>query len=674
MIKQAQIEWSNGTPISTEFEDVYFNSENGAEEARYIFIEGNDLENRWSSDSFKQDHFTIAETGFGTGLNFLSAWRLWLQNSQPHQHLHFLSVEKFPLDRTSLIQALSEWPEFEAFSHQLIEHYPPMVSGWHTLHIPNPYLTDQQEHSGGHVVLHLYLGDIHDWLPQIDAKVDAWFLDGFTPSRNPDMWTDHLYLQMARLTPFNGTVATFTAASKIQRGLKAAGFSVSKRKGYGQKREMVMAFQQYTNGPKTPAYLLQQPWLESRHENHFPNKTATIIGAGIAGCSSAYALAKRGWKVTLIEQQTIASGASGNAQGVLYAKLSAEMNLHSQFYLSGYLLSLQYLKQQLPDKQNWDNCGVLQLATNDKEVKRQANFSNKYQMDDIVIPVDANEASNIAGTDVPYPGLYFKDGAWVYPTEWCKTLIQHENITVLDNTQVSRIHKNNSLDNNSLANNKGEWEAHCDNGSKYISDVVLVCNANNAKNLDQLSFLPTKPVSGQVTQLPSQSIKLDTVLCGDHYVTPTHNAHLNFGASYRIKSDNTDVLTSENTSNISNLTSCFPSIGEQINLDNPPIGRASVRCTTPDYTPIAGAICHQEFFENNFSELRKNRKWKFQKPANFYSGLFVNIGHGSRGLSSAPLCSDMIVAQITGEPLPLPKSQVNIINPNRFLVNAMIKK
>lgn len=159
----------------------------------------------------------------------------------------------------------------------------------------------------------------------------------------------------------------------------------------------------------------------------------------------------------------------------------------------------------------------------------------------------------------------------------------------------------------------------------------------------------------------------------DHYVTPTHNQDLNFGASYRIKSDNVNVLESENHSNLENLATCFPSIDNQIDKLAEPIGRASVRCTSPDYTPIAGAVCDESYFLDNFSELKKNRKWKFQKPAKFIEGLYVNIAHGSRGLSSAPLCAEMIVAQITGEPLPLPKTQVNMLNPNRFLVNKVIK-
>ena len=665
MIKQAHLEWSNGTPVSTEFQDVYFNKANGAKETEYVFLEGNNLEARWSDDSFEQDHFTIAETGFGTGLNFLCAWDLWLKHSKPDQYLHFMSVEKFPLDKASLIQALSNWPQFSHLSEQLIEQYPAMVNGWHTLHLPNPNSQNSLESKSGQVILHLFFGDVHDWLPQIDANIHAWFLDGFAPSRNPDMWNDKLFLQMARLTPYEGTVATFTAASKIQRGLKAAGFHVTKRKGYGHKREMVMASQQYTNGPQAPRWRLYQPWLESRHNAVFPNKTATVIGAGIAGCTTANALATRGWKVTLIDKGDLASGASGNAQGVLYSKLSAEMNLHSQFYLAGYLLSLQFLKLQLTDKQNWDNCGVLQLATNDKEEKRQANFCKKYSLDDILIPVNKEKASELAGCNIPYSGLFFKDGAWVYPTAWCQALIDHKNINVLSETHVSDISKEE---------NETTWSIKCDKQQTISSDVVIVCNANAAKQFESLSFLPTKPVAGQVTQIREQSISLNTVLCGDHYVTPTHNGNLNFGASYRIKSDNDEVLESENESNLKNLTECFSSIGEELNFEHSLHGRASVRCTSPDYTPIAGAICDQTYFDLSFSELKKNRKWKFQKSAKFFDGLYVNVGHGSRGLSSAPLCSEMIVAQITGEPLPLPKSQANILNPNRFLVSALLKK
>lgn len=660
MIKQAQLDWSDGTPISTDFDDVYFSKASGLEETKYVFLEQNQLPSRW--ENLKKDHFTIAETGFGTGLNFLCAWDLWLQHSQPHQHLHFVTVEKFPINQDNLKQALSHWPELSYLSEILINHYPPLVPGWHTLHLPNPQTGDTND-QGGQIVLHLFFGDIHDWLPQIEASVDAWFLDGFAPSKNPEMWTDQLFLEMSRLSPFGGTVATFTAAGLVKRGLKAAGFEVKKAKGFGKKRDMLIATQMYCDGPQPPLWTHYKPWLLPHPNLNRQDKSVVIIGAGIAGCSTAYSFAKRGWQVTVIEKNAVASGASGNAQGVLYAKLAAEMNLHSQFYLAGYLYSLELLKQTLPEKKEWDNCGVLQLATNEKEDKRQQTFQSRFNLDEVVERVSPEKASEIAGTLIEHSGLFFKDGAWVYPAALCRALIDHENIQLLENTNANKI---SQLENQ-------QWEIALDNSETLTSDILVICNGHDAQRFLPINFLPTKPVAGQVTQLEHQTIKLNTVLCGDHYVTPTHNDHLNFGASYRLKSEDTTVLDEENRSNIDNLKSGFPSVGEQIDESQPVSGRASIRCTSPDYTPIVGAVCDPIKFEEDFSELKKNRKWRFQKNAHYLNGLYLNLGHGSRGLSSAPLCGELIVSSVTGEPLPITREQMEILSPNRCLVNQITK-
>jgi len=374
-------------------------------------------------------------------------------------------------------------------------------------------------------------------------------------------------------------------------------------------------------------------------------------------------LAKRGWKVTVIDKNTIASGASGNAQGVLYAKLSAEMNLHSQFYLSGYLFSLQQLKTHLPDKQDWNNCGVLQLATNEKEEKRQATFYERHPMDEVVKPVTAKEASGIAGCQIDHPGLFFKDGAWVHPKSWCERLLDHKNITLMDHCTVTSL---------SYDPTNG-WQVEINSESTLQSDIVVICNGDDAKRFTSLDFLPTKPVSGQVTQIPHQDIQLKTVLCGDHYVTPTHNRNLNFGASYRLNTANCDVLNEENQSNLDNLSDQFPSVAAQLSDEYTSTGRASVRCTSPDYTPIVGAVCDAQHFQETFTALKKNRKWRFETSAKYQPGLYLNIAHGSRGLSSAPLSAELIIASITGEPIPMPKAQMDMLSPNRCLVNKVIK-
>ncbi|GAA6133800.1 bifunctional tRNA (5-methylaminomethyl-2-thiouridine)(34)-methyltransferase MnmD/FAD-dependent 5-carboxymethylaminomethyl-2-thiouridine(34) oxidoreductase MnmC [Oceaniserpentilla sp. 4NH20-0058] len=656
MIKPAQIQWSNGSPVSTQFDDVYFSKLSGIEETRYVFLEHSHLPERWKTLS--NNCFTIAETGFGTGLNLLCAWKSWLSNSRLEQTLHFVSVEKFPLSKDALQQALRQWPELESLSQGLIDVYPPLVPGWHPVTLP------KLSENSGNVVLHLFFGDINHWLNQIQGTVDAWFLDGFAPSKNPEMWSEHLFHSMARLSNRLTSVATFTAAGLVNRGLQAAGFTTKKAKGFGKKREMLTAQYTQNQGPCPLNWLRDKPWnaLPTYTKPSQTQPHVVIIGAGIAGCASAYSMAKRGWRVSLLDQhENIASGASGNAQGVLYAKLSSDMNIQSEFYLAGYLYSLQLLKQTMPEKTNWNNCGVLQLAFSEKELKRQQQFYQRFELDDVLQWVDASHASKLANTELNYGGLHFKQGAWVHPKAWCEALTAHKNIHFFPNHKVQAITRN-----------KKQWQVCVEEGSSEIQcDAVIVCSAFDANKITELSFLPTQPIAGQVSQASHSPSTLSMVLCGDSYVTPNHNNALNFGATYRLKSDTTNETEEDHQFNLEKLNDNFPSVSSSIN--GPLAGRVSVRCSTPDYTPIVGAICDEAAFKAQFCDLKKSKKWRFYESAPYLSGLYVNIGHGSRGLSSAPLSADMLAAQINNEVLPMCKRHVDMLNPNRFLVSQTIK-
>lgn len=224
----AQIKWQDGQPFSEKFEDVYFSSDNSLAETEYVFIEKNQLIARFKA---LQNHcFTIAETGFGTGLNFLSTWKIWQQYAPSSATLHFISCEKYPITPHDLIMAHQKWPEFSDYSKKLVEQYY-IING------------NKLEFTLGnkHIKLTLLLGDASTKLAQLSPslKVDAWFLDGFAPSKNPDMWSEALFNQMARLSHQHTTFATFTSASAVRRGLQHAGFSVAKLAGFGKKREML---------------------------------------------------------------------------------------------------------------------------------------------------------------------------------------------------------------------------------------------------------------------------------------------------------------------------------------------------------------------------------------------------------------------------------------------------
>lgn len=225
------LEWRDGQPYSSHYEDVYFstnpdNPQQGIEETRYVFIAHNQLEARFSTLS--STHFTIAETGFGTGLNFLCASQLWLSNAPENTRLHFISAEKHPLSLQDMQQAHALWPSLALESSALLSRYGLLSAGFHRFNLFN-----------NRIVLTLLIGDVNVLLPSLHAQVDAWFLDGFSPAKNPDMWQDSLFAQMARLSHQHTTFATFTSAGFVRRSLEAAGFAVLKDVGYGCKREML---------------------------------------------------------------------------------------------------------------------------------------------------------------------------------------------------------------------------------------------------------------------------------------------------------------------------------------------------------------------------------------------------------------------------------------------------
>ncbi len=224
-IDNAIIEWRQGQPFASAFQDVYFSSDNGLLETNYVFLQGNNLATRWQQHNIQT--FTITETGFGTGLNFLCAAKLWLETAPKQAVLNFISVEKYPLTLSDITTALQLWPELITLSAPLLAQYATMIDA------RSISLYDNR------IQLNLLIGDATEQLTHLKNKADAWFLDGFSPAKNPDMWQPALFEQMARLSNQNTTFSTFTSAGIVRRGLISAGFKVNKRAGFGKKREMI---------------------------------------------------------------------------------------------------------------------------------------------------------------------------------------------------------------------------------------------------------------------------------------------------------------------------------------------------------------------------------------------------------------------------------------------------
>lgn len=670
-ISAANIQWdSQGQPKSTEFDDVYFNTDSGIDESRYVYINPSRLTERWQVHS---GTFTLLETGFGTGLNFVLTLLEWInfqkseltKNPQFSHHLHYISVEKFPLDKQQITAALSLFPQLSELSELLTTEYPLLIKGFHTLHFKDKNAS-----------LTLIFDDVRSALPQLNGPIDAWYLDGFAPAKNPDMWTDDLYKSMARLSRENTSLATFTSAGDVRRGLKGSGFKLNKVSGFGLKREMMNGVFVQSQGPLANKFDYIKPWISPRNT---PITNIAIIGAGIAGCTTAYALARRDLRVTLYDPHGIATEASGNPQGAMYAKLAAGEATHSDIYVQGYLQSLRLLNQQLKTGDGWDSCGLIQLASSEKENIRQRKFiSNTDYPKDLLHSISQEEASNISGLTMHCGGLYFPHAGWVSPQRLCQELLKHPLIEFKQQS-IERIQRESD-----------EWILSTDEASEHhtnpFSHVIIAC-ANKSQHLLPECYLPTKSIRGQLTYLDTSSkaydthnfaSRLKTVLCGKGYIAPSHKGKLCLGASYNIKDGEPEMRLSDHHNNFKYLGDFgkeFKTIQAELEKleNNDYLGRTGFRCTTPDYLPMAGPMLDEMNFELSFAAIRKNAARYPRQPAPFIEGLYLNIGHGSRGLTSAPLCAELIASYINNENFPLSKAHAESLFPGRFFIREMVR-
>ncbi|HEY8567732.1 bifunctional tRNA (5-methylaminomethyl-2-thiouridine)(34)-methyltransferase MnmD/FAD-dependent 5-carboxymethylaminomethyl-2-thiouridine(34) oxidoreductase MnmC [Microbulbifer sp.] len=668
-VNLAQLEWrDNGQPVSSAFDDIYFSTASGLEETRHVFLAHNHLNERWANLADGAT-FTIGETGFGTGLNFLAAWQLWQQCAPASAQLHFVSVEKFPLHPQDLRRAMALWPELREFSEQLIAHYPTYLApGVHRLNF------------AGNVHLTLIIDEacrgfervqLDD--PQRDSTVNAWFLDGFAPSKNPEMWSDELFDAIAHLSAADCTFATFTCAGIVKRGLKAVGFALEKVPGFGHKREMLRG----RFAPATPGQQRAHqatPWHLPPSRGNVPVSIA-VIGAGIAGATAARALAERNFHVTVFEQgEEPGSGASGNDQGILYAKLSPKPGPNGDFNLLALQFAQRFYPSRCADAIHFD--GLLQLAETEKEQQLQQQVIDHLGLDaDALLaqPVSARRASELAGVDLAMPGLHFPDAGWLRPKQVCRSLLQHPNIDFRPGTQVCSVRQSSEC-----------WELQTDSTGKtesQIFDAAILCSANFNRQFPHTAPLPLQPIRGQVSFAeatpPSRALKI--ALCGEGYIAPAaptsdteERQQHSFGATFKLKQTDTEIREEEHRENLETLASLLPEIAESFR-NQPLRGRAALRAATPDYLPMAGPVAEWEQLENTYGALRKNRKQLIDQRTPYQQNLYVLAGLGSRGFAYAPLAAEVLAAWISGEVMPVSADLAKALHPMRFAIRALGK-
>ncbi|HEF4759272.1 TPA: bifunctional tRNA (5-methylaminomethyl-2-thiouridine)(34)-methyltransferase MnmD/FAD-dependent 5-carboxymethylaminomethyl-2-thiouridine(34) oxidoreductase MnmC [Pseudomonas putida] len=654
VIPHAQLDWDDqGLPRSRVFDDVYFSDLSGLDETRYVFLEQNRLAERFAALPM-HGRLVIGETGFGTGLNFLCAWQLFEQHAVPGARLHFVSVEKYPLSLPDLRRALALWPELKVFADPLLAQYVAIHQGFQRLVL-----------DGGRVTLTLLIGDALEQLPQLDAQIDAWFLDGFAPAKNPDMWTAELFAELARLAAPGSTISTFTSTGWVRRLLNAAGFKMKRTPGIGHKWEILRgAFIGWPEEAPIPA--VAKPWF-ARPLPLTGERQALVIGAGLAGCATAASLAARGWQVSLLERHdALAQEASGNPQGVLYLKLSAHGTALSQLIVSGFGYTRRLL-EQLQRGVDWSDCGVLQLAFNAKEAERQAQLAQAFP-EDLLHILDREQAQACAGIGLQSGGLFYPEGGWVHPPALCQWQAAHPDIRILTHHDVLELRRTN-----------GHWQAW--DGENLLADapVVVLAGAAEINRFPYSSELPLKRIRGQISRLPQTvaSQTLSTVVCAEGYVAPARLGEHTLGASFDFNNDDLTPTTAEHAGNLQMLEEISFDLVARLGADatRPETleGRAAFRCTSPDYLPIVGPLADAQSFAGAYSTLSKDARQVPDIPCPWLDGLYVNSGHGSRGLITAPLSGELLAAWLDNEPLPLPRAVAEACHPNRFALRRLIR-
>ncbi len=634
-------------PYSSRFGDIYRSRDGGLAEVHHVFVEGCGLAQAWQ----RPGSFVIAETGFGTGLNFLATYNLWRRRPQAQGRLHYIAVEGYPLSHTELRECVEQWPELRHVAQNLLRVYLHPQPGFQRLIL-----------EGGKVVLTLLFGDVQVMLGALEAHVDAWFLDGFAPDKNPEMWRADVFAQVARLSKPGAKLATYTSAGEVRRGLSAVGFDVVKSPGFGQKAEMTRAvFRGRDSSDDALA-----PWFARAPISHGKSGHAVIVGAGLAGTSTAHALKRRGWQTTLVDRNAaIADEASGNSVGVLMPRLTASPSLDGRFYATAWRTTLDLLEEfsDAGVALSRDRCGVLQLAVSGDDDRLRAIADSGALPEPLLFHVSAKEASDIAGCAVPHSALYFPHGGWLNPQQFCAALAQGSRVVL--ETTVSSIRRTGGL-----------WEVMDNQGQTIaMADAVVFANAMNTTNAPELAWLPLAARRGQVSFLrcAGPSAKLRTVLGYGGYLTPAHKGLHCLGATFDWTEDAfapQAVSDDDHSRNYEELATALPAFAQFLPPDIGE-GRAAIRCTTPDHLPVAGPVPDQAAYLRDFAELRHGHAWTRYPRAAYQPGLYVLAGLGSRGLVAAPLAAEMLACHITGEPWPMERDISNALHAGRFLIRDL---
>ncbi|HIF25136.1 MAG TPA: bifunctional tRNA (5-methylaminomethyl-2-thiouridine)(34)-methyltransferase MnmD/FAD-dependent 5-carboxymethylaminomethyl-2-thiouridine(34) oxidoreductase MnmC [Micavibrio sp.] len=587
------------------FDDIYFSPEDGLAETRHVFLDGNDLPQAWRG----KDHFTIVETGFGTGLNFLAAVKAFEATATDGQTLDFISFEKYPLDKDTIREGLQSWhDDIGEPLERMLAQYPLRVAGFHRIIY------------SAQIRLTLIFDDVNEAMPRLSIPrgVDAWFLDGFAPSKNPDMWSEALFSGIDRLSGPHSSIATFTAAGFVKRAIADIGFEVTKVRGFGRKREMITARREQA----FDAVKVSQV------------KSVAIIGGGLAGTSCAYALKQYGIEPVIFEAgATLASGASGNMAGLYNPRFTAQRQSESDYYASAFAMAYRQMTLlQASQDIGFAPIGAMHLVNSpEKEKRYSALWENWGWHEDHLRIVNVDEASDIAGVPLEYSALFLPDSGAVSPAKLCEAYAQ--NIEVVLNASV-------------IPERHGDgWRVH----GRDFDAAVLTCGAG-VVNMDGLEWLPVHTVRGQITKCTLTGAGFNTALCYGGYAAPLGDGEMICGSTFQKWRDDTDIAPEDDQDNIEKICAVVPSFKDSLEVVD---HRAGLRVATQDHWPLIGSVPDYASWQSGDDK--------------DHEGLYISAGHGSHGILSSLMGGFVIADILSGAPLSIGKDSAASVNPARFL-------
>ena len=678
------IDWRNGALFSCAHDDCYTPALATASRGEHA-----DVDAFAATRNFRatRRHLT-AELGFGTGLAFLSAWADFRANAPADAQLDWVSVESAPLDAATIQRALAPHatptasgsrtdqlitPSTAPLLAELLHALPPRIRGIH-----------RRAFDGGRVRLTLLYGDVLELLPVTDFIADSWQLDGFTPDRNPEMWSAETFAQVVAHARVGTTIAGRFAPPPVLERLKSLGFEFPFTNTSHVPNAHTPLHGTLTRTPEKRAFRQLPRWFSmplpvAAADTLQPSAampTAIVVGAGLAGASAARALAERGIAVTVIDAGCAAGHASAAPRAVLAPYLASWQSPQTRVVAQAFMLARSVMERVGAPL---NPCGLLHPVNSDDEWGYEQSIAEWGWPAELLRLISAEEATSVAGTSLsnttnPEGAIFVRDAATTRPAETVRALLGHPAITLHEHAPVAR-----------LRHTDDGWHVDTESGRTFDANIVVIATAGipaaalpnmpEALASDALPSIPFNATRGQLSTLAfddafagASSVPF-TVVSANGFAMPPVDGALCAGATYERERLTTGPTPHDDAVNLGHIERLLPALATC--TPNRRGAWAGIRTSVNDHCPVIGPVIADAPFREAFARLPHGPFAAAWPEAPLLPGLFVTLAHGSRGTSTVFLAAELIADMVCGTPRCITDDLLPAVLPQRFLVREL---